>query len=328
MSADVESFASRAQVAWHGLGTVFDADEVVNTDRMLQLASLDWPVELVPVVTEGNELTTGHYATVRTMSDGTQDVLGVVGERYEVVQNADALRFADNILDGGGRWETAGSLKGGRVVFGAMALEDKITLDPNGAADQIDIYLLIATSHDGSLAVNAVTTPVRVVCSNTLTMGLQAAQHSVKFRHTSSVAERVEQARKALNIAHTYSEAFEAEAQAMIAKQVTDDQFAELFKQLNPQAVEDEAAKAAVTRWENKFSNAFEIWHGPQVDGAGIGGTAWGAFQALTEQQQWHRSLRGENGSENAFAAGANLTPNAVTERDKIAKAVRALVDA
>jgi len=99
-------------------------------------------------------------------------VLGVVGERYHVLQNEDLFSFGDNILDGGGRWETAGSLKGGRVVFGSLALERETVLDPNGVADVVKTYLLINTSHDGSIAIQASITPVRVVCANTLNVAL------------------------------------------------------------------------------------------------------------------------------------------------------------
>ena len=97
------------------------------------------------------------YVVRTNPTDNTQtDVLGVVGERYHVLQNEDLFSFGDNILDGGGRWETAGSIRGGRVVFGSMALERETVLDPNGVADKVKTYLLINTSHDGSIAIRKV----------------------------------------------------------------------------------------------------------------------------------------------------------------------------
>ena len=133
------AFASLREPAWHGLGTVFN--EEVTTSKMLELAHLDnWNVRLEDVAIPDSFASDKNYFFVTRTNpfDNTQnDVLGVVGERYKVLQNEDLFSFGDNILDGGGRWETAGSIKGGRVVFGSLALERETVLDPNGVADKV-----------------------------------------------------------------------------------------------------------------------------------------------------------------------------------------------
>jgi phage/plasmid-like protein (TIGR03299 family) len=318
MAALIESFASRAEVAWHGLGTVFDKDEDVNTAKMLELAELDWTVGLEPLVTSENDLATGAYATVRT-KDGAKDVLGVVGERYTVVQNADAFAFADNILDGGGRWETGGSLKDGAVVFGSMAVLDDIVIDPNGAADKIKTYLLVSTSHDGSSAVQVSTTPVRVVCSNTLNVALKSAKDTVKFRHTASVEGKVLQARQSLGMATTYFAAFEEEAKALFAQSVTDAKFDQIVNALYVKP--DAESKAALTRWSKRTDRLFDLWRGPTV--ANVSGTAWGAVQAITEENQWYRQVRSGN-LENALAAGSGFDDATNAFRTKALSVVKA----
>ncbi len=149
----VASFASFREPAWHGLGTVFDTEK--NTAEMLAAANLNnWNVRLedMPIPSHLTSDKQYQYVVRTNPTTNTQtDVLGVVGERYHVLQNEDLFSFGDNILDGGGRWETAGSLKGGRVVFGSLALERETVLDPNGVADVVKTYLLINTSHDGSI---------------------------------------------------------------------------------------------------------------------------------------------------------------------------------
>ena len=151
------TFASLRQPAWHNLGTVFEQE--VNTAEMLKLAHLDnWNVRLEDVAIPSGFASDKSYSFVsRTnpFNPEQTDILGVVGERYVPLQNEDLFSFGDNLLDGGGRWETAGSIKGGRQVFGSIALANSITLDPNGVADKIDNYLLINTSHDGSIAIQA-----------------------------------------------------------------------------------------------------------------------------------------------------------------------------
>lgn len=302
MPALIDSFASRAVTAWHGLGTVFDNDRKVTTAQMVDLAGLNWDVTLEELLT-GDKIPTGSFATIRTNKDGSRYVLGVVGGRYTVVQNIDALQFADNILDGGGRWETAGALVDGATVFGSMAILDDIVLDPEGIADTIRNYLLVKTSHDGSSAIQVMETPVRVVCSNTLNMAIKGTKNSVKFRHTQSVEGKVLQARTALGLANDYWNAFAEEAKTLFETQINDVQFEKIVKALYPKP-EADAAKAAITRWDNRFERLENILS--SETSAGVRGTAWGALNALTEENQWFRQVRSNN-TENALAAGGGF---------------------
>lgn len=302
-TAEIDTFASRGVSAYHGIGTVFGEGESVTTNDMITKAGLDFEVSLAPLVTnDADKMDAGAFATVRTDSDGAKKILGVVGERYTVVQNRDALSFADNILDGGGRWEVAGSIKGGAVVFGALAVLEDIVLDPNGANDVIKTYLGVATSHDGSSAVSAFTTPVRIECSNTLNFALKKTKNSFKIRHTQSVEGKVAAARQSLNLATRYYEAFEKEAAALYAASVTDNQFDQIIRNLYPEP--EAEAKAATTRWTNRRDRLFNLWSGST--NANIAGTAWAALNAITEDNQWFRQIRNGN-TENAFAAGAGF---------------------
>ncbi|NCV45111.1 MAG: DUF945 domain-containing protein, partial [Actinobacteria bacterium] len=252
----VASFASFREPAWHGLGTVFTEEK--NTAEMLVAANLNnWNVRLVDVEIP-NTLTSdkSYQYVVRTNpTDKLQvDVLGVVGERYVPVQNEELFAFGDNILDGGGRWETAGSIRGGRVVFGSLALERETVLDPTGVADKVKTYLLINTSHDGSIAIQASITPVRVVCANTLNLALgakrgkNAIKQSFKIRHTQSADGKIAIARETLGLANKYMDAFDVMAKAMIEKEITAQQFNEIILAAYPKPEKD--AKGAIKKWE------------------------------------------------------------------------------
>ena len=115
---------------------------------MLAAANLNnWNVRLVDVEIPDTLTSDKSYQyVVRTNPTypSQTDVLGVVGQRYVPVQNEELFAFGDNILDGGGRWETAGSIRGGRVVFGSLALERETVLDPTGVADKVKTYLMIS----------------------------------------------------------------------------------------------------------------------------------------------------------------------------------------
>jgi phage/plasmid-like protein (TIGR03299 family) len=322
----VASFASFREPAWHGLGTVFTDEK--TTSEMLAAANLNnWNVRLVDVEIPNTLTSDKNYSyVVRTNpTDNTQtDILGVVGERYHVLQNEDLFSFGDNILDGGGRWETAGSIRGGRVVFGSLALERETVLDPNGVADKVKTYLLINTSHDGSIAIQASITPVRVVCANTLNLALgskrgkNAIKQSFKIRHTQTANGKVAIAREALGLANKYMDAFDVMAKAMIEKEITAGQFNDIILAAYPKPEKD--SKGAVKKWENKVDVINDIYTG-EFNGM-IAGNAWGAFNALTERLDWHRSSRGGN-TESMLAAASGFDATITAEKNRLLSIVK-----
>jgi phage/plasmid-like protein (TIGR03299 family) len=322
----VASFASFREPAWHGLGTVFTDEK--TTSEMLAAANLNnWNVRLVDVEIPNTLTSDKNYSyVVRTNpTDNTQtDILGVVGERYHVLQNEDLFSFGDNILDGGGRWETAGSIRGGRVVFGSLALERETVLDPNGVADKVKTYLLINTSHDGSIAIQASITPVRVVCANTLNLALgskrgkNAIKQSFKIRHTQTANGKVAIAREALGLANKYMDAFDVMAKAMIEKEITAGQFNDIILAAYPKPEKD--AKGAIKKWENKVDVINDIYTG-EFNGM-IAGNAWGAFNALTERLDWHRNARGGS-NESLLAAASGFDATITAEKNRLLKVVK-----
>lgn len=322
----VASFASFREPAWHNLGTVFDTEK--NTSEMLAAANLNnWNVRLEDLEIPSSLVSDKSYQyVVRTNpTDKSQtDVLGIVGERYVPLQNEDLFSFGDNILDGGGRWETAGSIRGGRVVFGSLALERETVLDPNGVADVVKTYLLINTSHDGSIAIQASITPVRVVCANTLNVALNrtkkkdGVKQSFKIRHTQTAEGKITVARQALGMANSYMDEFDKMAHAMIAKEISAKDFNDIILAAYPKPELD--TKGAVKKWENKVDMINDIYTG-EFNGM-ISGNAWGAFNALTERLDWYRSARGGN-SESMFAAASGFDPAINAEKNRLLSIVQ-----
>jgi phage/plasmid-like protein (TIGR03299 family) len=323
------SFASFREPAWHGLGTVFTEEK--TTTEMLDLANLsNWNVRLedMPIPAHLTSDKEYQYVVRTNPTDNAQtDVLGVVGERYHVLQNEDLFSFGDNILDGGGRWETAGSIKGGRVVFGALALERETILDPNGVADKVKTYLLINTSHDGSIAIQASITPVRVVCANTLNLALNTikkkngVKQSFKIRHTQTANGKVQIARETLGMANKYMDEFDIMAKAMFEKEVNAKMFNDIILAAYPKPEKD--AKGSNKKWENKVDVINDIYTG-QFNGM-IAGNAWGAFNALTERLDWYRTSRGGN-NESMLASASGFDPAINAEKNRLLKVVQGVM--
>jgi phage/plasmid-like protein (TIGR03299 family) len=322
----VASFASFREPAWHGLGTVFTEEK--STSEMLAAANLNgWNVRLedMPIPSHLTSDKEYQYVVRTNPTTNTQtDVLGVVGERYHVLQNEDLFSFGDNILDGGGRWETAGSIKGGRVVFGALALERETVLDPNGVADVVKTYLLINTSHDGSIAIQASITPVRVVCANTLNLALNrtkkkdGVKQSFKIRHTQTASGKVQIARETLGMANKYMDEFDLMAKAMIEKEISAKDFNDIILAAYPKP--DADAKGSFKKWENKIDVINDIYTG-EFNGM-IAGNAWGAFNALTERLDWYRSARGGS-NESILASASGFDPAINAEKNRLLKIVQ-----
>jgi phage/plasmid-like protein (TIGR03299 family) len=321
------AFALRGAPAWHNLANrIFNQDEDVTTQTMLEEAKLaNWNVRLSPLtdhISESwNDVSNAQLVVRTNPFNGGTDVLATVGKRYKPVQNEELFAFADNIHDADPncRWESAGSLKQGKVVFGTVDIPRTMVLDPQGANDQTKLYLIVWTSHDGSVAVQAAITPVRVVCQNTLNLAMRNAKQSFKIRHTQSVEGRIQVARETLGLALGYFDEFEKEAQELFKQEITNAEFSKLIQSIYPKPEKD--AKGALKKWENKVILIDDLYHNSPTN-ANIKGTKWGAFNALTERLDYFRSGRGN--SETLMAGASGFDPVLTAEKNKILKLVKA----
>ena len=140
-----------------------------------------------------DNLLTNTMATVRTDSN---EVLGVVGNNYGIVQNKTAFEFLDTLASGevGGNKsmiETCGYFRNGGRVFVTCRMGEDFYL-PDTPQDKIEDYLIFTNTHDGSGGVSVLFSPVRVVCQNTLNMALKHFSAKLSFRHSSRVNERLD----------------------------------------------------------------------------------------------------------------------------------------
>ena len=319
------AFALRGAPAWHNLANrIFTQDEEVTTATMLEEAKLaNWNVRLSPLtdhISESwNDVSNASLVIRDNPFNKEIDVLATVGKRYKPVQNEELFAFADAIHDANAdcRWESAGSLKKGKVVFGTVDIPRTMVLDPQGANDETKLYLIVWTSHDGSVAVQAAVTPVRVVCQNTLNLAMKNAKQSFKIRHTQSVEGRIQVARETLGLALGYFDEFEVQAKALYSQAITDAEFSKLIQTIYPKPEKD--AKGAIKKWENKVVLLDDLYHNSPTN-ATIKGTKWGAFNALTERLDYYRSGRG-NG-ETLMAGASGFDPVLTAEKNKLYRMV------
>ncbi len=197
MSANVETMFYTREKPWHGLGT--QVMEAPTSTAALSLAGLDWRVIQKPLLTYDEIPVPGFKANVR---DNDNQVLGVVTDRYKVVQNEDAFAFTDSLLGEGVTYETAGSLQNGRRTWILAKLPQRYII----SGDEITPYLVFMNSHDGSGAIKAAMTPIRVVCQNTLNLALSRAKRTWSADHVGDIQGKLEDARDTLLYAGQYME--------------------------------------------------------------------------------------------------------------------------
>ena len=233
------SFFSVQKKAWHDLGQIVEG--YPTSREALTVAGLDYTVEKRPLFTydtenyKANEDTDikipeievpNFYATMRTDTD---QVLGLVGKDYKVVQNTDAFSFFDSIVGGDGiMYETAGTLgNAGERIFITAKLPDYIKV---GSDYLIEKYIFLTTSRDGSGSITAAFTPTRIVCNNTLNMALRNCTNTIKIRHTDSAQDRLKEAHKVMGISNMLSSVLEEVFNQWAKVRITDSEVKKLIQ--------------------------------------------------------------------------------------------------
>ncbi len=302
---------------WHGLGTPVPG--LMTAAEALVAAELDWDVEFQTVQAGNGRLFPNKRATVRA-SDGAP--LGIVGDRYQIIQNRDAFAFADNLVDSGeAKYETAGSLHGGKRVFLSMELGH---LDINVKGDDSDtkMFLMLTNSHDSATAAEGVITPIRTVCQNTLNLALSTAKASFKIRHTGDITAKLLQAREALGISFKYAEDFGKLAQRLALKKVTDAQVLDILQNavfpIDVETASEErlAEHASTLAMENYLQSE-------NLDP--IRGTAWGALNGIAEFVDYGMTYKGQTSSDDDVRTNSLLWGTAQGKKQTALKALTAL---
>lgn len=290
------SFFSVKEKAWHGLGKV--VEQYPTSAEAIKYAGLNYSVEKRPLFTYDTENHYGetdiiipeidvpnYFATVRT---DTEQVLGVVGKDYEIVQNVNAFEFFDAIVGGGDGilYETAGALGKGERIFITAKLPGYIRV---GKDDFIEQYLMLTTSHDGFGSITAAFTPVRVVCRNTLNAALHNHSNAIKIRHTASANDRLKQAHTLMGISSNLGEELQGIFNQWSQVRITDKEVKKLIQMAmvpnkevlkNLIAGKEDELSTVYTNMVNKVYEYAQTSPTQQMETTA--GTVFGAYNAVT----------------------------------------------
>lgn len=298
MAANVETMFYVREKPWHGLGTM--VMEAPTSERALIAAGLDWKVRQEPLYVRDHELIRGYKANIR---DSDEKVLGVVTDRYKVVQNDEAFAFTDSLLGEGVRYETAGSLQDGRKVWLLARMPQEYLI----VGEQVSPYLVFQNSHDGMGAIKVAMTPIRVVCNNTLNLALSSAERIWSVKHVGELQQKMEEARDTLFRAEQYMSSLRKETELLQCKKLSERQVMDYIELLLPiEEGEREQKQRNMTRLRNDLQ--LRYFDAPDLQDAGH--TAYRFINAVSDFATHITPLRRTaTYQENMFAKTVNGNP-------------------
>lgn len=275
---EVETMFSARETPWHGLGVV--TPDALSAQEAIVAAGLDWNVVKEQAERHG-KLVPGKFWTIREKDD---KVLGIVGPDWKPLQNVEGFAFSDGLLDGGASFETAGSLRGGRVVFMTVKLPGEVLV---AGDDAHEMYLLFRMGHDGKMSINAEIVMIRVVCMNTLSIAIRGAKRRWTINHTSKMEGKLQQAREALELSWKFADAFEEEVDNLLNVTVTDEMLVRLLQDNLPQRPKTDDVISTIKMLSHESNTIQDKFKG----------TGWGALNAVTEYFDHGRGTRSKEAS-------------------------------
>lgn len=274
---------------WHGLGEALES--FVSPVEAARKA-FPWSVEAVPVATLDGTLIPGRKAVIRS---DTRRVLGIVGRKHTLVQNADFAQAVENVFgQAKAVIDTAGALGVGERTFMLAKLPEGFEVRRD---DRVERFLLACNNHDGLGSVKLLFTSIRVVCNNTLTAALRSASHVVALRHTKNISLGIEHATKILARSETYWQEMRAFLASLAERQMTVADFAAFLAALVADTTMDENGRPAPSpQAQATRATLTALFEGQGLVGADLDGgkNRWRALNVVTQFIDTLRPVRGK----------------------------------
>ena len=345
---DVDQMFYVGEVPWHGLGV--ELPSLATAAEAIEAANLGWTVKTVPLFIKDDNYvsvdddfaifdskpSSGEYkdisdnlSKVAVVRSDTGEALGIVSPKYQPIQNHDGFAFMDAVTcdPNGPKYVTAGSLMRGRRVWALLKLPDFIEVTKD---DIVEEYLLCSTSHDGTLMFNAMFTPIRVVCNNTLSMALTKyrGDNTVRIRHLGDVRNKITTAQDILGISIQNHHSLKELVNYLVDTEPTNEQVETVM--VNLFKTEDKKDATSILDLAPQSQTAIEEIISLANTGKGnkeVAGTAWALYNGVTEYTDWSRRVGGTKVDaqdrkvySNWFGGGANFKDKALNLIKEVCK--------
>ena len=307
-------------VPWAGLNKNISR-ESGKAEDIIKTANLNWTVSKRPMFIQGGLDSNGEIVSdikvsdqVAVVRDDTNTVLGCVGESYAPIQNTEMFAFFNSLVGVGNlNYDSAGSFYNGKRVFATAKTKGQIRIV--GTDDISDSYIVVCNSHDGSLALKALFTNIRIACSNSLNAAIKGSKNSISLRHSGNISSRIAEAQQVLGLNVQYTNTFNEIANTL-AKQLVDSKMVEQFLKDCFKPATKEINDEESTRVKNiqlQVKNLFE--NDPKNNMSGISGSKWALYNAVTQYAD-HEAVSVKKNADNRmnsimFGSSANLKQKA-----------------
>ncbi len=226
---------------------------------------------------------------IATIKSETREPIGLVSDRYEIYQNADAFKFLEEIPDI--QFVRAGETYNGMVYIIGKLPTLKV-LD-----DEFTPYVIFQTSHNGWFSLRATICPLRIVCQNQFAMSFKNMANTISIQHSKRLEGRIMEAQQLLKDTAIYMQGFTNTAEELALLKVTDtdrnkicDAFFESTKAIT------ERQQAALMEKKSRFNLCYN-----DDDNGNFRGTAWGLINALTDYETHKERKQTEHSGDTAF---------------------------
>ena len=279
------SIALAQQSAWHRLGQILP--DCFTAEIALREAQMNWEVEMERMYLSNGVEVPNKRAIIRK---DTERILGVVGSRYQPLQNRSAFSFFDGVFgDDKARYESAGVLGDGERVWMLARLPESFDVLPN---DSVCQYLLLTNSHDGSSPVTGFFTPIRVVCANTLGAAFRSSKEdeTIRVYHTINAESRLKLAGELLGKAGVFFDDAKSKFKVMASTQLSSGDVSKYLQGVVTGQLYGSWDDLS-TRSKNVIEEITNLHDGGiGSDIRGVRGTLWGAYNAVTEYVDHRRT--------------------------------------
>lgn len=311
MVAAVQSMAYLGETPWHGLG--HSLTEAVGVDEMTKAAGLDWAVAQHPMFIEVNGERKAVPDKVAVTREDTLDVLSVSSKAWKPLQNKDLMEFFREYVEAGSATlETAGALNEGKTIWALANINKGFTLNGN---DRVNGYLLLSNSHVPGQAIRVMTTMVRVVCQNTLSMAHSGGADQYRQNHLKDFD--ISRARASVDLARENVGKHQDEAEALAKLELSArDTIAILAKHFQPEMLEETNGVEILLTNPSAQTKVFADVLRSVVEAPGsMPESAWGVLNGVTH---WADHVAGRTPSTRLLSStfGANAKVKMAMRKD------------
>lgn len=274
-----------------------DLNNVKSAAEAMEIANCSWIAEPINTITESGKSIPIYFKSKAIVRSDTGNVIGQVGKRYNIIQNNDAFSFFDTICEKfNANYSYVHILNhGSKIILSAQLTDNTVLVRPN---DEVQTYINLINTFDGSMPLTAMSYYKRLVCSNGLIVSGKTKRSVIK--HTGNFENKIQEAMRILNISLSNIQKFE-ENSKILANKMLDSKQVDSFLNSVLNGLKSQRKLNQAKKIEDLFTS-----------GQGNGkGSAWDLYNGYVEWIDYHRSNDNETRNANAILGASNIKEHA-----------------